>query len=167
MMGDKTLDGYLEAFGKMNRALIQGIKAPHKPLLLLAILHLVQRGIIKSNRITLSKELISEFKHLWAQYIGSVDDKKSFLVSEGLMLDLALRYPYKCSIVNPFYHLQHESFWKLVKSEDYKERKSYTSIKQLRACFSYAEIDEELFLAMKNERNFQNITNKLVEIVTE
>ncbi len=158
----KTLDDYLEAFGKMNRAAIRGIKAPHKPLLLLSILHLVQRGIIVSNRILLSQELVHEFKHLWSRYIGSGDDKESFQVSEGLTLDLALRYPFKCSIANPYFHLQHEPFWRLVKSEDYMERKNYTSIKQLRTCFDYAEIDEELFLMMKDEESSGVMERKLV-----
>ncbi len=167
MIEEKALDDWMEAFGKMNRAVIRGIKAPHKPLLLLAILHLVQRGIIVSNRITLSEELIREFKHLWTQYIGSADDRESFQVSEGLMLDLALRYPFKCSIVNPFYHLQHEAFWRLVKGEGYKVRKNYTSIKQLRACFAYAEMDEGLFRAMKDEKNSQAIADNLVGLVME
>lgn len=167
MMEEKALDEYLAAFGKMNRAVIRGIKAPHKPLLLLSVLHLVKRGIIASNRITLSEELVREFKRLWSQYIGSTDGKESFLVSEGLTLDLALRYPFKCSIVNPFYHLQHEHFWRLVKSEEYTERKNYTSIKQLRSCFAYAEMDEELFLMMKDEENCVIMERKLVGLVME
>ena len=38
----------------MKRALMRGVKAPHKPLLLLAILNLCQRGTIKDNHIVLS-----------------------------------------------------------------------------------------------------------------
>lgn len=151
MMEERTLEYYLTAFEKMNRAVMRGIKAPHKPLLLLAILHLVQRTVIVSNQVVLSDELICEFKGLWFEYVGDTDDKSSIQVAEGLTLDLALRYPFKCSIVNPFYHLQHEPFWRLIKSEDYVERKNYTSIKQLRTCFAYAEMDEELFLLMKEE----------------
>lgn len=51
---DKDIDYYLGAFEKMKRALMRGVKAPHKPLLLLAILNLCQRGIIKDNHIVLS-----------------------------------------------------------------------------------------------------------------
>ena len=51
---DKDIDYYLSAFEKMKRALMRGVKAPHKPLLLLAILNLCQRGIIKDNHIVLS-----------------------------------------------------------------------------------------------------------------
>ena len=51
---NKDIDYYLGAFEKMKRALMRGLKAPHKPLLLLAILNLCQRGIIKDNHIVLS-----------------------------------------------------------------------------------------------------------------
>lgn len=51
---DKDIDYYLSAFEKMKRAIMRGVKAPHKPLLLLAILNLCQRGVIKDNHIVLS-----------------------------------------------------------------------------------------------------------------
>ena len=51
---DKDIDYYLGAFEKMKRALMRGVKAPHKPLLPLAILNLCQRGTIKDNHIVLS-----------------------------------------------------------------------------------------------------------------
>ena len=52
---DKDIDYYLGVFEKMKRALMRGVKAPHKPLLLLAILNLCQRGTIKDNHIVLSR----------------------------------------------------------------------------------------------------------------
>ena len=51
---NKDIDYYLGAFEKMKRALMWGVKAPHKPLLLLDILNLCQRGTIKDNHIVLS-----------------------------------------------------------------------------------------------------------------
>ena len=54
MIMDKDIDYYLGVFEKMKRALMRSVKAPHKPLLLLAILNLCQRGTIKDNHIVLS-----------------------------------------------------------------------------------------------------------------
>lgn len=51
---NKDIDYYLGAFEKMKRALMRDVKAPHKPLLLLAILNLCQRGTIIDNHIVLS-----------------------------------------------------------------------------------------------------------------
>lgn len=45
---NKDINYYLAAFEKMKRAIMRGVKAPHKPLLLLAILNLCQQGIIKN-----------------------------------------------------------------------------------------------------------------------
>ena len=65
MIMDKDIDYYLGAFEKMKRALMRGVKAPHKPLLLLAILNLCQRGTIKDNHIVLSsvKSLRDDFAY--------------------------------------------------------------------------------------------------------
>lgn len=70
MIMDKDIDYYLSAFEKMKRAIMRGVKAPHKPFLLLTILNLCQRGVIKDNHIVLSRELVAEFKRLWRLYIG-------------------------------------------------------------------------------------------------
>ena len=63
---DKDIDYYLGAFENMKRALMRGVKAPHKPLLLLTILNLCQRGIIKDNHIVLSSELVGEFRKFFS-----------------------------------------------------------------------------------------------------
>lgn len=63
---DKDIDYYLSAFEKMKRAIMRGVKAPHKPLLLLAILNFCQRGIIKDNHIVLSSELVGEFRKFFS-----------------------------------------------------------------------------------------------------
>lgn len=117
-MAGRTLSYYLEAFENMNRAVMRGISAPHKPLLLLAILNLVQYHHVTSHHILLSKELVTEFKRLWLFYIGNQEGNDVIMVAEGLMMDVPKSYPFKCSIENPFYHMQHEPFWKLIRNSD-------------------------------------------------
>lgn len=163
---NKDIDYYLGAFEKMKRALMRGVKAPHKRLLLLAILNLCQRGIINDNHIVLSSELVGEFKRLWRLYIGEQNTGGSIIVAEGLAMDIPLSYPFKCSIENPYYyHLQHESFWRLVKNENGKERKFYSSLKALRDGFAYAEIDQELYALMVNRESAVILECKLRELV--
>ena len=159
------MDYYLSAFEKMKRAIMRGVKAPHKPILLLAILNLCQRGIIKDNHIVLSSELVEEFKRLWRLYIGEQNTGDSIFVAEGLTMDTPHSYPFKCSIENPYYHLQHEYFWRLVKNEKGKERKSYSSLKSLRDSFAYAEIDQDLFDLMVNRESAVILECKLRELV--
>lgn len=162
---NKDIDYYLSAFEKMKRAIMRGVKAPHKPLLLLTILNLCKRGIINDNHIILSSELVGEFKRLWRLYIGEQNSGDSILVAEGLAMDIPHSYPFKCSIENPYYHLQHEPFWRLVKNEKGKERKSYSSLKSLRDSFAYAEIDQDLFDLMVNRESAVILECKLRELV--
>ena len=165
MIMNKDIDYYLSAFEKMKRAIMRGVKAPHKPILLLAILNLCQRGTIKDNHIVLSSELVEEFKRLWRLYIGEQNTGDSIFVAEGLTMDIPHSYPFKCSIENPYYHLQHERFWRLVKNEKGKERKSYSSLKSLRDSFAYAEIDQDLFDLMVDRESAVILECKLRELV--
>ena len=165
MIMDKDIDYYLSAFEKMKRAIMRGVKAPHKPLLLLAILNLCQRGLINDNHIVLSSELVGEFKRLWRLYIGEQNTGGSIIVAEGLAMDIPHSYPFKCSIENPYYHLQHEPFWRLVKNEKGKERKFYSSLKSLRDGFAYAEIDSELYDLMIHRESAVKLECKLRELV--
>ena len=165
-MEERTLDYYLAALDKMNRAVMRGVKAPHKPLLLLAILNLYKRGSLENNHIQLSDELVAEFKRLWGEYIGEPNTKSSVIVAEGLAMDVAPRYPFQCSIENPYYHLQSESFWKLVKREEVgDEKKYYSSVKALRTHFAYAEIDHALFEFMCHHESAIVIEDKLQELL--
>ena len=165
---ERTLDYYLAAFGKMNRAVMRGVKAPHKPLLLLAIINLYRQDVLTDNHIMLSDELIAEFKRLWREYIGEPNSKESVFVAEGLAMDVTTRYPFKCSIENPYYHLQNEPFWRLVKREGVgDEKKYYSSIKALRTHFAYAEIDQELFELITLNETAIVLKTKLQELLQE
>lgn len=142
----KTLQRYIKAFSSLHTNVHKGHKAPHKAVLLLAIMELIEQGEIVSPRIKLSDQLNDMFHTIWRRYIGSS----------------AIFTP---DIGKPFFHMQHESFWKLVdKTEDANEIRvvaepcpfvSTTKKKQvlsgsyalnsLRESFAYAEIDLSLF----------------------
>lgn len=147
----------------MNRAVVRGYTAPHKPILLLSILSLIEDGKITSNIIFLTEDLILKFSWMWTLY---VDDGTSGtpMVADGLYLGLQKKYPFKCSIANPFYHMNHEPFWNLIPSDKYVKRSDYT-VKGLQTCFLYAEIDQTLFELMKDEHEREEIRRWLVSIL--
>ncbi len=141
----KNFSYYKECFSTLHTAKSQGYSAPHKPLLLLSIIDLVERGIIRDNRIELSNALIATFKSTTARYIGH---SPLFTPSIG----------------QPFYHLQHEPFWHLVPMEasaeydiaaeppaDYGKKSVSYAIGTLRSTYRYAVIDVELFHLLQNE----------------
>jgi putative restriction endonuclease len=141
----KDFSYYRECFSTLHTAKSKGFFAPHKPLLLLSVIDLVERGVIRSNRIELSDALVTAFKLNTAKYIGH---SKLFSPNIG----------------QPFYHLQHEPFWRLVPTEAsvklciaadprsaYGKKSVSYAIGTLRANYRYALIDPELFQLLQNE----------------
>ncbi len=66
---------------------------PHKPVLLLSIIDLLDRGVIKGNAVPLSDKLVETFKRYFA-VVEQEDDRPT--------------------IQNPFFHLSGDGFWQLV-----------------------------------------------------
>lgn len=132
---------YINAFKKLKRA-HQGGGAPHKPILLLAILDCIIQGKIQSNKIYISPELILCFKELWFKLVKT---------------------PHRLNFALPFYHMQSESFWKLICKPGYHiELTTSNSIKSLSSLDNsllYAELDIDLFNLMSNA-----ITNELLRL---
>lgn len=141
---------YIDAFSSLHTAKVKGYKAPHKAVLLLAIIDLIEEGIICTPNISLSDELNDKFNEIWHRYLGT-------------------SAIFKSDICKPYFHMQHESFWRLVENEDIlldmaaepnlmsksmnrqKELpKGNYSIKAMRRAFAYAMIDNKLFLLLHN-----------------
>jgi len=61
-MDDILLISWVEKIKKIKRAGYKGLKAPHKPILLISIFQLNDSGIIRENKITVSAELVAVYK---------------------------------------------------------------------------------------------------------
>ncbi len=158
---ERNISFYIDSFHRLKRAKMKGMKAPHKPLLLLAIMKLIEDGVITDNRVELSDALIRQFNQLWKEYVDDGCRQENVMLCEDLQLDISSKYPFKCSIENPFYYMQYEPFWELVKSPAYVPRSSYT-ITGLKKCFLYAEIDEALFSLMQDTSSRTTLRNVLL-----
>lgn len=82
---------YVEAFSHLHTAKVKGRKAPHKAVLLLAIIDLVESNVIRCPQIELTDELVKQFREVWRRYLGQ---------SAVFTPDIA----------KPFFHMQHEPF---------------------------------------------------------
>ena len=136
---------YAECFTSLHTARKLGKPAPHKALLLLSVIDLVENKVIKSNRVELTDTLVRTFN----------DNARKFYANSTL---------FKPDLLKPFYHMQHEPFWHLVAVNDcpsmpmaaesgigYGKNKCTYSLKWMREHYRYAEIDCELFELLKNE----------------
>lgn len=155
---------YTTAFHNMKRATLRGYTAPHKPILLLSVMQLIEDGIITSTEIKLDDELIKKFAWTWNLYVDDSNHKEKMMVADGLELDIVNNYPFKCNIANPFFHMQSECFWRLEKSDNYVARPEY-SLQKLKASFLYAEIDPELFLLFKDKEVRDRMREELISMI--
>src|SRR5262249_48762921 len=93
----EPLRHYLGRFARLHRnASAERGKAPHKPVLPLAGLHLIQRGVIRENRVPLSPDLVAAFRTWWRALVPA-------------------DAPWQERVATPFRHLAWEGWWELVK----------------------------------------------------
>ena len=137
-----TLEHYCALFSRLTRApgRMWGQetrnRAPHKPLLLLAVMDLVARGVLNSRFISITGELV-ELNELFTDYWRSI-----------------VPVTQTSSIAFPFSRLHTEPFWKLIPLPGREITRpiinSISSVSQLRNVALGAEMDEALFLHMSS-----------------
>ena len=64
---------YVELFQCLNVNKQRGVVAPHKAIMLLSVIDLVEYGVITSNQIEFSERLEQQFQHNWSRYVGQSD----------------------------------------------------------------------------------------------
>jgi putative restriction endonuclease len=127
------LSYYLSCFQKLRRDRKNG-GAPHKPILLISIIQAFQSGIITSNKIDITPDLVALFKSNWNNLVIT---------------------NHHCLFTLPFYHMSSEPFWELIPNKGcelwVQSKSSMRSFNNLRTAIKYAQIDEELFNILKDK----------------
>ena len=67
------MEKYIDYFSALHTNTQKGGKAPHKAVILLSVIDLVEYGVIDSNRIEFSVRLELLFEHYWLRYVGQSD----------------------------------------------------------------------------------------------
>ena len=163
-MDESALAKYENLFRRMNRAVVKGYKAPHKPVLLIAICELVANGQVADNRIYLTKSLEDKYKEIWKEFIDSNESVCYDCVAEELFGGEKKTYPFKCNIANPFYHLSGEPFWTLKKSPQWRQRSSW-SVSALKSDYEYAIMEADLFDLMADTNSHKQILSILQTLI--
>ena len=128
----KDLNYYINCFSTLHTMKMSGKPVPHKALLLLSVIDLIEKGIITDPRIPLSDILEEQFKHNTALHLGSDTT-------------------YAPKINYPYYHMRSEPFWELVSttSNPVSDISNY-STSNLKKHIAYARIDSELQELLKD-----------------
>ncbi|WP_188753153.1 hypothetical protein [Parapedobacter defluvii] len=92
-----TLKSYLHALTHLKRGGTRYGIAPHKPVLVLTLMELVEKGIIIDNRLEANADLVGHFLENWQLLVAT---------------------PHQADFTQPFYYLQSdkadgEPFWHL------------------------------------------------------
>ncbi|MEI6882436.1 MAG: HNH endonuclease, partial [Bacteroidota bacterium] len=132
---DEKLKRFIKAFGKLNVDRTHG-RAPHKPILLLAVLQAYRNGFIQNNRIYMTPELVALFKTKWSSLVTT---------------------NHECRISYPFYYLKSDKFWKLVPKVGFEDVNQMGSIMKtftnLMKAIDYALIDEDLMILALDQKS--------------
>jgi putative restriction endonuclease len=120
--------------------------APHKPLLLLAVMDLFAEGAITANCIEPSTELIELFALYWSR---------------------VTRPQQRSSIIYPFFHLSGDRFWHLEaqpgKDSVLVATRQIRSMAHLQEIVWYARLDEELYALFNVETTRNLLRAALIE----
>lgn len=62
---DFQLQSYLNAFARLKRGVTKYGPAPHKPILLLTLIELIEKGFVIDNRFEVNVDLVGLFQENW------------------------------------------------------------------------------------------------------
>lgn len=124
---------YESRFSALNPNRSKGVPSPHKVAMMLAVIDLIEQGILPENRIVFDSILIDAFTVRFDQLKTDADRNNPHL---------------------PFFHLQSEGFWHIKaipgKSESWQKLATASSTGVIREHVLYAYLDDELFELLRN-----------------
>jgi predicted restriction endonuclease len=137
-----ALQFYLNKFRDLNTMRLQGHNKPHKVCMLLAVMDLIECGVIHENHIEFNEALKQSFT-IHFQRLRAGNDQNS--------------------PENPFYHLNSEGFWHLQPKSgvDLSAITGFSNSK-----IAYAYLDDELFELMKSSLVRADLRLSLTENLT-
>lgn len=143
-MIDNVLNIYLNALTHLKRG--NGI-APHKPILLISLIELIEKGKVKENKIYVNADLVGTFKENWEILVITVHQSEFTL---------------------PFYHLQNDKvmnrpFWFLIPNLGCKMDAYIKSVRTLANVIDYGSFSEELYFLLINPYSRNLIKEALLE----
>jgi putative restriction endonuclease len=138
---------YLNQLKKLRRSRNKKIgAAPHKPVLLLAIIEGIENGEMFNNRISITPELVLSFKDIWSKLV----------VTE-----------HTANFALPFFHMKSEPFWRLVSLNGavipVTASRSIKSLSALKDSLAFAQMDKQLFALLMDPISREVVKKELLE----
>lgn len=146
----KELAKYIDQFANLNVNISNGSCAPHKPILLLTIISLIDSGDIWENVIRPTDKIRAIFEALWINYVPK-------------------ELPFAVAPWTPFWHLKNEPFWHFKPKEigfdidSLAEPGQTAKIGEIRDNIAYAYLDQELFDILQYKEIRAVLQRQLIE----
>ena len=141
-MSTKSLQKYIRKIERLRIDKAHG-DSPHKPILLLAVIELIEQGQICENMICFSPNLAETAKQFWV-----VVPERTF------------------NIAMPFFHLKSDGFWHLHANEGYESKLSRArklkAVSRIHELISHVTLDDELFVLLADAGNREIIRQTLI-----
>ena len=143
-----TNASYVEIFRNLSTGVQNGKKLPHKAVLLLSILTLVENVTITENKIHLDKIIANTFASTWGEYLHNTKTPSVWI---------------------PFWYMKSEPFWhfKALADENILQNllcfAGHPSVGQMRNVIKYAYVDEQLFSLMQDREERLKLKKVLIE----
>lgn len=135
----QNLNFYLDKIRRLNRNRNHGTPAPHKPLLLLAVIDLIEQGKVLNNQFAPTTAFTEAFLKYW-----------NLLKTERPRIFL------------PFYYLKSEGFWHLHAKENGGVF-PFRSMTQTAENIAFASLDENLFVLLTEPPTREIIRRAIIE----
>lgn len=143
---NEDLQTYLHAFARINRGSTKYGLAPHKPILLLTLVELIDKGLVLNNRFEVNEDLVGLFQENWR---------------------LLVRTAHQSDFTQPFYYLQSDkasgqSFWCLHPNPGFQINSHIKSVKTLSEVVAYGSFDNKLAVLLSDPLNRTVVRDQLL-----
>ena len=140
-----ALTFYINKLCRLRIDRSHGKPAPHKPILLLAVIDLFEQGIITGNKIEPSPPIVEAFLKFW--HLVSLEKPRIFL---------------------PFFNLKSDKFWHLQAKTGNEKllqmTRQFNSMTQIANVIAFASLDEDLFALLHRADAREAIRRKIIEV---
>lgn len=129
---NNILNSFLNKLTHLKQANTPYGKAPHKPVLLISIIELIEKGLILNNRVYVNTELVGTFQENWRLLVKTLNQP---------------------DFTQPFYYLQSESvegkqFWFLQPKLGCQINAHIKSVTKLANVLDFGHFSEDLYLIL-------------------
>lgn len=143
---NEDLQIYLHAFTHLKRGGTRYGLAPHKPILLLTLVELIDKGIVLNNRFEVNVDLVGLFQENWR---------------------LLVRTAHQSDFTQPFYYLQSDKaagqgFWRLYPNPGFQINAHIKSVKTLSEVVAYGSFDDKLAVLLNDPLNRATVRDQLL-----